>query len=61
MDDPFFKALSLGMLGALAGLIGHGISANSFIIVRVMEPFWFLMGLVAAYPLIKGGLASAEQ
>jgi O-antigen ligase len=53
-NDPFFKGLSLGMLGTLAGLVGHGISANSFIIVRIMEPFWFLMGLAAAYPLIKG-------
>lgn len=53
VDDPFFKALSLGMLGALAGLIGHGISASSFIIVRIMEPFWFLMGLFAAYILLK--------
>ena len=61
VDDPFFKAISLGMLGALAGLIGHSSSANSFIIVRVMEPFWFLMGLVAAYPLIKGELTSADQ
>jgi O-antigen ligase len=52
IDDPFFKALSLGMLGALAGLIGHGVSANSFIIVRIMEPFWFLLGLIAAYPLL---------
>jgi len=54
VDDPFCRGLSLGMLGALAGLVGHGISANSFIIVRIMEPFWFLMGLAAAYPLIKG-------
>jgi O-antigen ligase len=53
VDDPFFKALSLGMLGALAGLIGHGISASSFIIVRIMEPFWFLMGLFAAYILLR--------
>jgi hypothetical protein len=45
----------------LAGLIGHGISASSFIIVRIMEPFWFLMGLVAVYPLIKGELPSAEM
>jgi len=60
VDDPFFKALCLGMLGALAGLMGHGISASSFIIVRIMEPFWFLMGLVAVYPLIKGKLTSAE-
>jgi O-antigen ligase len=61
VDDPFFKALYLGMLGALAGLIGHSISANSFIIVRIMEPFWFLMGLATAYPLIKGGHSSKEQ
>jgi O-antigen ligase len=61
VDDPFFKALYLGMLGALAGLIGHGVSANSFIIVRIMEPFWFLMGLAAAYSLIKGELPAAEQ
>lgn len=61
VDDPFFKGLSLGMLGALAGLVGHGISANSFIIVRIMEPFWFLMGLLTTYPLIKNDLTTAEQ
>jgi O-antigen ligase len=61
VDDPFFKALYLGMLAALAGLVGHGISASSFIIVRIMEPFWFLMGLVVAYPLIKGELSTAEH
>lgn len=61
VDDPFFKALYLGMLGALAGLIGHSISASSFIIVRIMEPFWFLMGLATTYPLIKRGLTSAEE
>ncbi len=61
VDDLFFKALSLGMLGALAGLIGHSISASSFIIVRIMEPFWFLMGLVAACVLIKGELSTAEE
>ena len=60
VDDPFFKALYLGMLGATAGLIGHGISASSFIVVRIMEPFWFLMGLAAAYPLIRGERTSAE-
>jgi O-antigen ligase len=61
VDNVFYKALYLGMLGALAGLIGHGISASTFMIVRIMEPFWFLMGLAAAYPLIKGELPSVEQ
>jgi hypothetical protein len=49
------------MLAALAGLVGHGISASSFIIVRIMEPFWFLMGLAATYPLIKGEAPSAQE
>ena len=61
VDDPFSKTLYLGMLGALAGLIGHSISANSFIIVRIMEPFWFLMGLAATYTLIKGGHLSTNS
>jgi O-antigen ligase len=61
VDNPFYKALYLGMLGALVGLIGHGITASSFIIVRIMEPFWFLMGLVAAYPLLKEETGSVEQ
>jgi O-antigen ligase len=61
VDDPFFKALYLGMLGALAGLIGHSISANSFIIVRIMEPFWFLVGLATAYPLIKKEIPSEQE
>jgi O-antigen ligase len=61
VDDPFYKALSLGMLGALAGLIGHSITASSFLIVRIMEPFWFLMGLVATYPLLKGERLSTNS
>jgi O-antigen ligase len=61
VDDLFFKALTLGMLGAVIGLIGHGISANSFIIIRIMEPFWFLMGLTAAYHLIKGEPSPTEM
>lgn len=52
-EDPFFKALYLGMLGTVAGLVGHAVSANTFIIVRIMEPFWFLMGLATAYALIR--------
>ncbi len=61
VDDPFFKALYLGMLGALIGLIGHSISASSFIIVRIMEPFWFLIGLAATYPMIKGEIPSVQE
>lgn len=41
------KALGLGLLTALVGLLLHATAANTFIIVRVMEPFWFLAALAA--------------
>ena len=44
---PQDRALALGMLTALVGLLFHGFGANTFIIVRIMEPFWFLAALVA--------------
>jgi hypothetical protein len=28
----------------------HGIGANTFIIVRIMEPFWLLTALIVALP-----------
>lgn len=48
--DPFARALSLGYLAGFAGLLVHGIGANTFIIVRIMEPFWLLTALVVALP-----------
>jgi O-antigen ligase len=44
-DELFIKSLSLGMMAAIFGLMGHSITASTFIIVRIMEPFWFLSGL----------------
>jgi hypothetical protein len=37
----------------LVGLLVHGIGANTFIIVRIMEPFWFLAGIVIALSAIN--------
>ncbi len=39
------KGLSLGMLATCIGLIAHGFGTISFLIVRIMEPFWFLVAL----------------
>lgn len=51
--DSFFKGLLLGYLGGLVGLIVHGAGANTFIIVRIMEPFWFLTAMVIMIPKIE--------
>ncbi|MCE5250152.1 O-antigen ligase family protein [bacterium] len=52
-DDPLYKTLSAGTLCAFGGLLVHSIGTNTFIIVRIMEPFWCLMGLTLAIPMIE--------
>lgn len=44
--DPFSKGLAYGFLMGLVALLVHAIGANTFIIVRIMEPFWFFAGMV---------------
>lgn len=41
----FFKGLSAGMFVTTVGLIVHGLGTISFLIVRIMEPYWMLMAL----------------
>jgi O-antigen ligase len=45
-QDPLLSTLSLGMLAGTAALLGHSIGAASFIIVRIMEPYWFFMACI---------------
>lgn len=51
--DPFSKGLSLGLLGGVGAMLGHSLGSSTFIIVRIMEPFWFLAGLVMVLPKIE--------
>jgi O-antigen ligase len=46
--DDLLHGLSVGLTAGLVGLLVHAIGANTFIIVRIMEPFWFLTGIVIA-------------
>lgn len=43
---PLNQGLSLGLMAALAGLLVQSFAVNTFIIIRVMEPFWFLTAIV---------------
>ncbi|MGA1823657.1 MAG: O-antigen ligase family protein [bacterium] len=53
VESPLFKGLSLGYMAGLVGLLGHCIGTNTFIIVRIMEPFWFLTGIVIMLPELE--------
>jgi O-antigen ligase len=47
-EDELLQGLCVGLISGLVGLLVHAIGANTFIIVRIMEPFWFLTGIVVA-------------
>lgn len=51
--DDYIQGLSLGFLGVLTALLVMGIGSNVFIIVRIMEPFWFLAAMVLVAPQIS--------
>jgi len=46
--DNLIRGLSVGLIAGLSGLLVHAIGANTFIIVRIMEPFWFVTGIIIA-------------
>ena len=47
-----YEGLTIGYLAGVTAMLVHGIGANTFIIVRIMEPFWFLTGIIAVLPLL---------
>ena len=56
--DDFSRGLSLGFICAWAGLLVMGVAAEVFIIIRIMEPFWFLAAIVVMLPEIRNGVES---
>ncbi|MDA8244171.1 MAG: O-antigen ligase family protein [Elusimicrobia bacterium] len=46
--DPVVRALAMGFLASLFGLLFQALGVNTFIIVRIMEPFWFVAALLSA-------------
>ncbi|HJX34296.1 MAG TPA: O-antigen ligase family protein [Desulfatiglandales bacterium] len=51
--DPFEEGITIGFLAGFTGLLFHAIGANTFIIVRIMEPFWFMTAIVLSIQALR--------
>ncbi|GJL66742.1 MAG: hypothetical protein NPIRA05_17130 [Nitrospirales bacterium] len=52
-QDSWEKGLAYGFLLGMIAMLVHALAANTFSIVRIMEPFWLLAGLVMLIPMLK--------
>lgn len=50
---PYYKGIALGFVCSLVGMITHALASNTFIIIRIMEPFCLLMGIVFMIPYLE--------
>jgi O-antigen ligase len=53
VNTPFYQGLGIGFLAGFIGLVVHSMGANTFIIVRIMEPFWFFVGIITVLPMLE--------
>jgi O-antigen ligase len=58
--DPEERGLVLGFLAGFVGLLVHAFGSNTFIIVRIMEPFWLLAGLIVVLSRSQGTPGAQE-
>jgi len=61
LKTPYFQGLGIGFLAGFVGLIVHALGANTFIIVRIMEPFWFFAGIMVVMPAMERQEAEQAQ
>lgn len=61
VHSDFHKAICTGFLAGAIAMLVHSISANTFIIVRIMEPFWFLAGMVIMLRVVEGNRENEQE
>lgn len=49
-NDSFSSGISVGFLAGFVGLLFNAISNNTFLIVKIMEPFWFIAAIILSLP-----------
>ncbi len=52
-ENDFNRGMSLGFLAGFIGILTQSITSANFIIIRIMEPFWFLAAILVMLPQIQ--------
>ena len=50
---PRLQGMVKGFYAGFWGILAHAMTANSFVIVRIAEPFWFITGLIVVMLILK--------
>ncbi|MBF0330300.1 MAG: O-antigen ligase family protein [Candidatus Omnitrophica bacterium] len=50
IKDDLARGLALGFMAGNVGILFHALTANTFVLIRVMEPYWFIAGMILAAP-----------
>ena len=61
VENPMYKGLVMGYMVGFVGLLFHAIGSNTFIIIRIAEPFWFFTAIVVKLVDIETGKAVLED
>jgi len=51
--EPWIRGMGLGLTLSLIGLLLQSFTSNTFIIVRIMQPFWFLAALTCRLHMLS--------
>ncbi len=46
VEIPLYRGIVMGYIAGTVGLVVHAIGANTFIIIRIMEPFWLVTAMI---------------
>jgi len=57
----FLIGAAASFIAGYVGLLFHSFGANTFIIVRIMEPFWLLAGIIVVLPKLESPAAAAPE
>ena len=58
---PEDRGLAVGFVAGTVGLLVHAIGSNTFVIVRIMEPFWLFAGIVTMLPTLQAAPTSPAR